>query len=155
MARIIAVCKSKEKETKKKAVASNTLRENYGLVGDAHADSGTHRQVSLLTIESINKMRSLGLNVGPGDFAENLTVEGIDLVSLPVGTRLGIGDEIVLEISQIGKECHNGCSIFQQAGKCIMPEEGIFARVIRGGLVKPADTIKVKDEKRQDGGERD
>lgn len=155
MARIIAVCKSKEKETKKKAVASNTLRENYGLVGDAHADSGTHRQVSLLAIESINKMRSLGLNVGPGDFAENLTVEGIDLVSLPVGTRLGIGDEIVLEISQIGKECHNGCSIFQQAGKCIMPEEGIFARVIRGGLVKPADTIKVKDEERQDGGERD
>jgi MOSC domain-containing protein YiiM len=155
MARIITVCKSKEKETKKKAVASNTLRENYGLVGDAHADSGTHRQVSLLAIESINKMRSLGLNVGPGDFAENLTVEGIDLVSLPVGTRLGIGDEIVLEISQIGKECHNGCSIFQQAGKCIMPEEGIFARVIRGGLVKPADTIKVKDEERQDGGERD
>jgi len=155
MARIIAVCKSKEKETKKKAVASSTLRENYGLVGDAHADSGTHRQVSLLAIESINKMRSLGLNVGPGDFAENLTVEGIDLVSLPVGTRLGIGDEIVLEISQIGKECHNGCSIFQQAGKCIMPEEGIFARVIRGGLVKPADTIKVKDEERQDGGEGD
>lgn len=155
MARIIAVCKSKEKETKKKAVASSTLRENYGLVGDAHADSGTHRQVSLLAIESINKMRSLGLNVGPGDFAENLTVEGIDLVSLPVGTRLGIRDEIVLEISQIGKECHNGCSIFQQAGKCIMPEEGIFARVIRGGLVKPADTIKVKDEERQDGGEGD
>lgn len=153
MARIIAVCKSKERETKKKAVASSTLRENYGLVGDAHADSGTHRQVSLLAIESINKMRSLGLNVGPGDFAENLTVEGIDLVSLPVGTRLGIGDEIVLEISQIGKECHNECSIFQQAGKCIMPEEGIFARVIRGGLVKPADTIKVKDEERQDGGE--
>ncbi len=155
MARIIAVCKSKERETKKKAVASSTLRENYGLVGDAHADSGTHRQVSLLAIESINKMRSLGLNVGPGDFAENLTVEGIDLVSLPVGTRLGIGDEIVLEISQIGKECHNECSIFQQAGKCIMPEEGIFARVIRGGLVKPADTIKVKDEERQDGGEGD
>lgn len=153
MARIIAVCQSKERETKKKAVASSTLRENYGLVGDAHADSGTHRQVSLLAIESINKMRSLGLNVGPGDFAENLTVEGIDLVSLPVGTRLGIGDEIVLEISQIGKECHNECSIFQQAGKCIMPEEGIFARVIRGGLVKPADTIKVKDEERQDGGE--
>jgi MOSC domain-containing protein YiiM len=100
-------------------------------------------------------MRSLGLNVGPGDFAENLTVEGIDLVSLPVGTRLGIGDEIVLEISQIGKECHNGCSIFQQVGKCIMPEEGVFARVIRGGLVKPADTIKVKDEERQDGGEGD
>jgi MOSC domain-containing protein YiiM len=154
MARIIAVCKSKEKETKKEAVASSILRENYGLVGDAHADSGTHRQVSLLAIESINKMRSLGLDVGPGDFAENLTVEGIDLLSLPIGTRLGIGDEIVLEISQIGKECHNGCAIYHQAGKCVMPEEGVFARVIRGGLVKARDTIKVKGEERQDGGER-
>jgi MOSC domain-containing protein YiiM len=155
MARIIAVCKSKEKGTKKEAVASSILRENYGLVGDAHADSGTHRQVSLLAIESINKIRSLGLDVGPGDFAENLTVEEIDLVSLPIGTRLGIGDEIILEISQIGKECHNGCAIFQQAGKCIMPEEGVFARVIRGGLVKAEDTIKVKGEERQDGGEGD
>jgi len=155
MARIIAVCKSAEKGTKKEAVASSTLRENYGLIGDAHADSDTHRQVSLLAIESINKMRSLGLDVGPGDFAENLTVEGIDLVSLPVGTCLRIGDEIVLEISQIGKECHNGCAIFQQAGKCIMPEEGVFARVIRGGLVKTKDTIKVKGEERQDSGEGD
>jgi MOSC domain-containing protein YiiM len=155
MARIIAVCKSKEKGTKKEAVASSILRENYGLVGDAHADSGTHRQVSLLAIESINKIRSLGLDVCPGDFAENLTVEEIDLVSLPIGTRLGIGDEIILEISQIGKECHNGCAIFQQAGKCIMPEEGVFARVIRGGLVKAEDTIKVKGEERQDGGEGD
>ena len=155
MARIIAVCKSKEKGTKKEVVASSILRENYGLVGDAHADSTTHRQVSLLAIESINKIRSLGLEVGPGDFAENLTIEGMDLVSLPIGTRLGIGDEIVLEISQIGKECHNGCAIFQQAGKCIMPEEGVFARVIRGGLVKAADTIKVKGEERQDGGEGD
>ncbi len=155
MARIIAVCKSAEKGTKKKAVASSTLRENYGLIGDAHADSDTHRQVSLLAIESINKMRSLGLDVGPGDFAENLTVEGIDLVSLPVGTCLRIGDEIVLEISQIGKECHNGCAIYLQAGKCIMPEEGVFARVIRGGLVKTKDTIKVKGEERQDSGEGD
>ena len=155
MARIIAVCKSAEKGTKKKAVANSILRENYGLIGDAHADSDTHRQVSLLAIESINKMRSLGLDVGPGDFAENLTVEGIDLVSLPVGTCLRIGDEIVLEISQIGKECHNGCAIFQQAGKCIMPEEGVFARVIRGGLVKAKDTIKVKGEERQDSGEGD
>jgi len=155
MARIIAVCKSKEKGTKKEAVASSTLRENYGLVGDAHADSDTHRQVSLLAIESINKIRSLGLDVGPGDFAENLTVEGIDLVSLPIGTRLGIGDEIILEISQIGKECHNGCAIYLLAGKCIMPEEGVFTRVIRGGSVRPTDTIKVKGEERQDGGERD
>ena len=155
MARIIAVCKSGEKGTKKEAVASSTLRENHGLVGDAHADSDTHRQVSLLAIESINKIRSLGLDVGPGDFAENLTVEGIDLVSLPVGTRLGIGEEIVLEISQIGKECHSGCAIFQQAGKCIMPEEGGFAKVIRGGLIKAKDTIKVKGEERQDSGEGD
>ena len=155
MARIIAVCKSAEKGTKKEAVANSILRENYGLIGDAHADSDTHRQVSLLAIESINKMRSLGLDVGPGDFAENLTVEGIDLVSLPVGTCLGIGDEIVLEISQIGKECHNGCAIYLQAGKCIMPEEGVFARVIRGGLIKPKDTIRVKGEGRQDGREGD
>lgn len=155
MARIIAVCKSAEKGTKKEVVTNSILRENYGFIGDAHADSDTHRQVSLLAIESINKMRSLGLDVGPGDFAENLTVEGIDLISLPVGTCLGIGDEIVLEISQIGKECHNGCAIYLQAGKCIMPEEGVFARVIRGGLVKTKDTIKVKGEERQDSGEGD
>jgi len=146
MARLIAVCKSKEKGTKKEVVADSILRKDYGLTGDAHADCGTHRQVSLLAIESINKMRSLGFDVSPGDFAENLTTEGIDLVSLPVGIRLSAGDEIILEISQIGKECHAGCAIYRQTGKCIMPREGVFAKVIRGGLVRTGDPINVKSD---------
>jgi MOSC domain-containing protein YiiM len=143
MASVLAVCSSKEKGIKKDVVAKSFLKEEYGLVGDAHADCCTHRQVSLLAIESIAKMRGLGFNVSPGDFAENLTTEGIDLVSLPVGTRLSVGKRIVLEITQIGKECHTGCAIFRQVGKCIMPKEGVFARVIRGGLVRTGDTIKV------------
>jgi MOSC domain-containing protein YiiM len=144
MAKIIAVCTSQKKGTKKNAVASGILRENYGLIGDAHSDRQTHRQVSLLARESIDKMRQLGLEVGAGDFAENLTTEGIDIVSLPVGTRLAVGKEIILEVSQLGKECHDRCAIYTLTGNCIMPEEGVFARVIRGGLVKPGDSIKVK-----------
>ncbi len=143
MAKIIAVCKSKKKGTKKKPVAKGVLKDDYGLVGDAHADCCTHRQVSLLATESINKMRGLGFDVGPGDFAENLTTEGIELVSLPVGTHMRIEEEIVLELTQIGKECHIGCAIYRQIGKCIMPKEGVFAKVIRGGLVKVGDTIRV------------
>ncbi len=146
MSRVIAVCKSKKKGIRKEIVAEGILREDHGLVGDAHADCCTHRQVSLLAIESINKMRSLGFDVGSGDFAENLTSEGIDLVSLPVGTRVLVGKEIVLEISQIGKECHTGCAIFRQIGKCIMPKEGVFAKVIRGGLVKAGDQIRIKQD---------
>ena len=142
MASIVAVCRSQEKGTKKETVAGGVLKQDYGLIGDAHADCCTHRQVSLLAIESINKMRNLGFNVDPGDFAENLTTEGIDLVSLPVGTRLSIGEEIILELAQIGKECHTGCAIFRQIGKCIMPKEGVFAKVIRGGLVKAGDQIR-------------
>ena len=111
------------------------LEKGFGLTDDAHADCCTHRQVSLLAIESINKMRSLGFDVGPGDFAENITCEGVELVSLPVGTRLSIGKEVILEVTQIGKECHIGCAIYRQIGKCIMPKEGVFAKVIRGGLV--------------------
>ncbi|MFC1981138.1 MOSC domain-containing protein [Chloroflexota bacterium] len=145
MASVVAVCKSKKKGTKKEAVAEGFLEENYGLVDDAHADCLTHRQVSLLAIESINKMRSLGFDLTPGDFAENLTTEGIDLVSVPIGTRLFVGDEIILEMSQIGKECHAACAIRRQVGKCIMPEEGVFTRVIRGGLVKPKDIIKIEE----------
>ena len=148
MAKIIAVCRSKDKGTKKEIIAEGFLREGYGLVGDAHADCCTHRQVSLLAIESINKMRSLGFDVGPGDFAENLTCEGIDLVSLSVGTRISIGKEATLEVTQIGKECHSGCAIRRQIGKCIMPKEGIFGRVIQGGVIRTGDEIRVgKDEK--------
>jgi len=141
MARIVAVCKSKEKGTRKEDVARGVLKQDFGLTGDAHADCCTHRQVSLLALESINKMRRLGFDVGPGDFAENLTTEGIELVSLPVGTRLSVGRGIILEISQIGKECHSGCAIYRQIGKCVMPKEGVFARVIRGGLVKSGDAV--------------
>jgi MOSC domain-containing protein YiiM len=144
MARIIAVCKSEKKGTKKKDVGEGLLRADFGLVGDAHADCCTHRQISLLAIESIEKMRALGLELNPGDFAENLTTEDIDLVSLPIGTSMSIGEQAVLEITQIGKECHAGCAIRRQVGKCIMPEEGVFARVIRGGTIRAGDQIKVE-----------
>ena len=143
MAKVLAVCSSKKKSTKKKVISEALLRENYGLVNDAHADSGTHRQVSLLAMESIAKMQRLGLDVSYGDFAENITSEGIDLVSLPIGTRLLIGDETILEITQIGKECHIRCAIYRQVGQCVMPEEGVFARVIQGGVAKAGDDIKI------------
>ena len=149
MAKIIAVCKSKKKGTKKETIAEGILMENYGLVDDAHADCCTHRQVSLLATESIDKMRQLGLNVGPGDFAENLTCEEIDLASLPVGTQVSIGKEVILEITQIGKECHTKCAIYHKIGKCIMPEEGVFAKVIKGGLVKLGDTIRLLEKERE------
>jgi MOSC domain-containing protein YiiM len=144
MANIIAVCKSKDKGTRKKAAAKGALREDYGLVGDAHADCCTHRQVSLLAMESIDKMRRLGFDVGPGDFAENLTTQGVELFSLPVGTKISIGKDILLEVTQLGKECHGSCAIRQEIGKCIMPKEGIFARVIHGGWVRAGDDIRVE-----------
>lgn len=145
MTSIIAVCTSKKKGTKKQPVPEIYVREDYGVEGDAHADSTTHRQVSLLANESIDKMRSKGFALEPGDFAENITTEGIDLTSLPVGTRISAGDEVVLEMTQIGKECHAACAIRRQVGDCIMPREGIFARVVRGGRVKAGDVIKVDD----------
>jgi MOSC domain-containing protein YiiM len=144
MAEVVAVCKSKKKGTRKKAVAEGILKEDYGLVGDAHADCCTHRQVSLLAMESIDKMRGLGFEVGPGDFAENLTTRGIELLSLPVGTKISIGKDILLDVTQIGKECHSGCAIYQEIGKCIMPREGIFARVIQGGLVRAGDDVRIE-----------
>ena len=144
IATVLAVCKSKDKGTKKKPVESGLIKEEFGLVDDAHADCTTHRQISLLAEESIDKMRQMGLKVGPGDFAENLTTQGIDLPRLPIGTRLLVGKEVVLEVTQIGKECHTRCAIFQQVGTCVMPLEGVFARVIRGGVVKPGDPIEVK-----------
>jgi len=147
MASVVAVCSSKQKGTKKEIVAEGILKEDYGLVGDAHADYCTHRQVSLLATESINKMRSLGFNVGPGDFAENLTTEGINLVSLPVSTRLSIGGQSILELTQVGKECHSGCAIYREIGKCIMPKEGIFAKVIRGGFVRTGDPIRIRSDR--------
>ncbi|MFH1624643.1 MAG: MOSC domain-containing protein [Pseudomonadota bacterium] len=146
MAKIIAVCQSEKKGTKKENVKEGYLHKDYGLADDAHADCCSHRQVSLMAIESINKMRNLGFDVGPGTFAENLTTEGIDLVLLPVGTEISIGKEALLEVTQIGKECHTGCAIYRQIGKCIMPKEGVFARVIRGGLVMSGDEIGIEKD---------
>ena len=138
---IIAVCLSTSKGERKTPVAAVELREEHGIVGDAHAGSW-HRQVSLLAKESIDKMRALGLDVTAGDFAENLTTEGVDLLALPIGTRLSVG-EAELEVTQIGKECHTRCAIYHQAGDCVMPKEGIFARVLRGGTVRPGDAVSL------------
>ena len=141
MAQVLAVCISANKGERKKPVEAVELRENHGIVGDAHAGDW-HRQVSLLAQESIDKMRALGLDVTAGDFAENITTRGIDLVSLPIGSRLQVG-ETLLEVTQIGKECHTRCAIFYQAGDCVMPKEGIFARVITGGTIRPGDDIRL------------
>jgi MOSC domain-containing protein YiiM len=152
MTSIIAVCRSDKKGTRKTPVAEIEIEKDFGVVGDAHADGQTHRQVSLLAIESIDKMRNRGFDLQPGDFAENLTTRGIDLASLPVGTILRVGKEAVLEMTQIGKECHAACAIRRQVGDCIMPREGVFARVIRGGHVRPGDTIIIEKKKRDGNG---
>jgi len=138
---IVAVCLSESKGEKKKVVEGGTLRDDFGLVGDAHAGGG-HRQISILAVESVEKMRAAGLDVGAGDFAENLTTRGIDLCSLPLGTILKVGKDALLEITQIGKECHQRCAIYHQAGDCVMPREGIFARVRRGGDVAAGDAVE-------------
>ncbi|OGT96667.1 MAG: molybdenum cofactor sulfurase [Geobacteraceae bacterium GWB2_52_12] len=140
MAKVLAVCISENKGERKKPVESVELRENHGIIGDGHAGDW-HRQVSLLAQESIDKMRALGLDVNAGDFAENITTTGIDLVSLPIGSRLQAGGTL-LEVTQIGKECHTRCAIYYQAGDCVMPKEGIFVKVINGGVIKPGDAIE-------------
>ena len=144
--KILSLNISEKKGQRKKAVNQAVLKENYGIVGDGHASDKWHRQISLLAMESIQKMIDLGLKVGPGDFAENITTQGIDLISLKVGNKLMAGDSIELEISQLGKVCHTRCAIYYQAGNCVMPEEGIFAKVIRGGTLKPGDIIKTMEQ---------
>lgn len=141
---VVSVNVSEATGTRKTPVPRAELRFGHGLVGDAHAGEW-HRQVSLLSVTSIEKMRRARLELAPGDFAENLTVSGLDVWALPVGTRLRIGDSIVLEVTQIGKECHLGCDIRRQVGDCVMPREGIFARVIAGGLVRPGDAVRVEE----------
>ena len=141
-AEVIAVCISINKGERKTPVAQVELRENHGIVGDGHAGEW-HRQVSLLAQESIEKMQRMGLDVDCGDFAENITTRGIDLPALPIGTQLTVGD-VLIEVTQIGKECHTRCAIYYQAGDCVMPKEGIFARVLRGGMVKPGDKIELQ-----------
>lgn len=142
MGRIVAVCTSAAKGERKKNIGRGMLIANHGLEGDAHAGPW-HRQVSLLAMESITKMQAKGLQVGPGDFAENLTTEGIDLVSLPVGTKLRIGDRVLAEVTQIGKQCHSRCAIYEQAGDCVMPREGIFVAILESGPVQVGDPIEV------------
>jgi MOSC domain-containing protein YiiM len=142
MGKIIAVCRSAKTGERKTDIRRGMLRTDHGLEGDAHARNW-HRQVSLLARESIRKMQEKGLAVGPGDFAENITTEGIDLAALPVGTRLRLGEEAVVEITQIGKTCHSKCNIYRQAGDCVMPREGVFAAVKTGGAIKKGDTVEV------------
>ncbi|GBE06365.1 MAG TPA: MOSC domain-containing protein [Nitrospirae bacterium] len=142
-AKIVSINISDKKGIRKKTVDTALLRTNYGIEGDAHASEKWHRQVSLLAIESIKKMQDMGLKVGSGDFAENITTEGIDLLRLPIGTKIFISDNVKLEVSQIGKVCHARCAIYEQAGDCVMPKEGIFAKVLKGGTIKKGDTIRV------------
>ena len=140
--RIVAVSVSERKGEVKHNVDQARLVVDHGLAGDAHAEGGI-RQVSLLARESIDKMVAAGAKVKPGDFAENLTVLGLAVMNLPVGTRLRVGDAVELEVTQIGKTCHKGCAIRELVGDCVMPKEGIFAQVLNEGLVKPGDTIEV------------
>lgn len=139
--KIVAVCTSAKKGERKVDVGTAVLLEGLGMEGDAHAGFA-HRQISLLAVESIEKMKQKCTELAPGDFAENLTVEGLNLPELPVGTILHIGDT-VLKVSQIGKECHHGCAIREAVGDCVMPREGIFATVERGGRISRGDVVEV------------
>jgi len=141
---IASVNISDRKGEKKRQVGNALSRAGHGLVHDAHAGDW-HRQVSLLAQESIDKIRTAGLAVDCGDFAENLTTTGIILHTLPVGTRFRVGDQVVLRLTQIGKECHARCAIFAQAGDCVMPREGVFTEVLEGGEIQVGDIIEVLD----------
>lgn len=142
--RVKAVCTSLAKGTRKEDRGEAVFIPGHGVEGDAHAGPW-HRQVSLLAQESVDKMIGLGVKLVPGDFGENITTEGIDVAHLPIGTRLRVGPEVLLEVTQIGKKCHHGCAIYQQVGDCIMPREGIFARVLLGGKVKNGDPIVIEE----------
>ena len=141
MGKVIAVCTSEKKGTQKRPVPSIKLVPGHGIEGDAHAGNW-HRQVSLLSLEKIEDFRSKGANVDFGAFGENIVAEGFDFRTLPVGTRFRIGDAL-LELTQIGKECHTHCAIYHQVGDCIMPREGVFTIVLEGGTVKPGDEIEM------------
>ena len=138
---IVAVCTSKRKGVPKHPIASGGLKVNWGLEGDAHAGNW-HRQVSLLAIESIDKMREKGLNVHPGSFAENITTKGIELYTLPVGTSMRLGTALA-RVTQIGKVCHTKCAIYEQAGDCVMPREGIFVEILEPGTVAAGDAVEI------------
>jgi len=140
--RVRAISISKEKGIPKTNVSEADLEAGLGVVGDAHADGG-HRQVSLLAAEEIDRMREMGASVSPGDFAENITTQDLDLRALKVGARLRVGGSAELVVTQLGKQCHGRCAIYERVGDCIMPREGIFARVIASGRIKVGDTIEL------------
>ncbi|MBC7234755.1 MAG: MOSC domain-containing protein [Chloroflexi bacterium] len=141
MGKVVAVCTSERTGVAKKPIERGVLKVNWGIEGDAHAGDW-HRQVSLLAIESIDKMRAKGLKVRPGSFAENITTEGLELYTLPVGTRMRLGTALV-EVTQIGKVCHTKCAIYQATGDCVMPREGIFVKVLEPGTVTAGDAIEI------------
>ncbi len=143
--RIKAISVSTKKGTQKTNVSEAELKVDCGIVGDAHAGQW-HRQISLLAFESIEKMIAMGAKVSPGNFAENITTEGIDLLALSMGSKLRLGDSVELEITQFGKKCHSHCEIFHQVGDCIMPREGIFGKVVAPGHIKVGDAIEVLDD---------
>jgi len=138
---IIAVSISKKKGEKKTNISQGKLKVNFGLENDAHAGV-LYRQISLLAIESIKIMEQKGADVSPGDFAENITTQGIVLKDLPVGTKLKIGTDAIVEVTQIGKECHQKCSIYYSVGDCVMPKEGIFAKVLSSGDIQAGDSVE-------------
>jgi len=142
---IVSIAMSKKKGTSKEAVESAELLIDHGLKGDAHAGPW-HRQVSFLAAESIENAHDRGLEVGFGDFAENIATRGINWLEVPIGTRVNLGKSAVVEITQIGKECHTRCAIYYKAGDCIMPKEGIFAKVLQGGSIRNGDTIRILTE---------
>lgn len=142
MGTIVSLNISTAKGMGKEPVSQIEVRPDHGMVGDAHA-ADWHRQISLLDMESINKMIAKGLDLQPGAFAENITTAGLDLVNLPIGTRL-VSDQVELEITQIGKKCHSKCNIFQTIGDCVMPKEGVFAKVIHGGTLRAGEPLTIK-----------
>lgn len=143
MGKVIAVCISEARGTQKQNVHEAEFIEDWGIKGDAHAGKW-HRQVSLLSYDKIEAFRIRGAEVEDGAFGENLVVEGIDFAKLPLGTVFHC-NEVVLELTQIGKECHNGCAIFQKMGECIMPREGVFAKVLHGGMIREGDELIMEE----------
>jgi MOSC domain-containing protein YiiM len=142
--KVVAINISEKKGVPKRTIEEGVFQVDHGLVGDAHAGNW-HRQVSLLGIESINKMKAIGIEgLCTGKFAENLTTEGIEIYKLPVGTKMKIG-ETIHEVTQIGKECHTKCAIYHKVGNCVMPTEGIFTKILVGGVIRPGDEIEVID----------
>ncbi|NLT38955.1 MAG: MOSC domain-containing protein [Clostridiales bacterium] len=142
MATVLAVCTSEKKGVQKLAVPEISVEKGHGVKGDAHAGDW-HRQVSLLAEESVDKVRALLPDIAAGAFAENILTRGITLYELPVGTRLRVG-EALLEVTQIGKECHADCAIRRQTGDCVMPREGIFATVLESGTIRSGDNIEIE-----------